>query len=111
MNENTGPTAFHPERYTPPPTPPARIRNGGIGTPAAPPTTRAEVFDTAEARDAVLALADASANLPDSLLSVLAAVEDTLEECASAASSALATINDGRRRGIDAQRSTYGPRP
>lgn len=33
----TRPIAFHPERYTPPPAPPARIRNGGIGAPEAPP--------------------------------------------------------------------------
>ena len=56
-------------------------------------------------------LSDVEADLVSSLSSVLAAVESVLDECASAVSSAAATINAGGRRGLDAQRSPYGPRP
>ena len=57
------------------------------------------------------ALAEIEAALVASLSSVLADVETVLEECADAVTSALAGINAGGRRGLDAQRSPYGPRP
>lgn len=62
---------------------------------------------TAEARAAVLSLADDLATLRASLSLAIAAVE----EFAATTWPALQSLAAGGRRGLDAQRSPYGPRP